>query len=101
MTPGESTDRGEVRAEARTSLSSEEARQQSRTRPRGKFAFDEKVAVAPPTVVSAPGGKRLIKVTSAQVSAARARVEADRLLGHKTPDWIVRVSKLSPRKPRG
>ncbi|MBE9924851.1 hypothetical protein G8C93_02955 [Cellulosimicrobium cellulans] len=46
-------------------------------------------------------GKRVIKVTSSQVSAAQARVEADRRLGNKTPDWIVRISKLGPRNPVG
>jgi len=53
----------------------------------------------PAPLPTVPKDKKIIKVTPAQVSAARARVEADKRLGEKTPDWIVRVSRLSNSNP--
>ncbi|WP_144723437.1 hypothetical protein [Cellulosimicrobium sp. TH-20] len=51
--------------------------------------------------VTMVNGKKVIKVTASQISAARARVEADRRLGNATPSWIVRISRLSSRNPLG
>lgn len=62
----------------------------------GPVSLADERPLKPPTI---PADKKRVTVTSAQVSAARARVEADRRLGEKTPDWIVRVASLSKHNP--
>lgn len=39
-------------------------------------------------------GKRVVKVSRADVVAAQTRVKADRLLGRKTPEVITRVAAV-------
>ncbi|GGM12194.1 hypothetical protein GCM10011594_35060 [Nakamurella endophytica] len=41
-------------------------------------------------------GKRVVKVSRADVVAAQTRVQADRLLGRKTPEVIARVAAAAP-----
>ena len=42
---------------------------------------------------------KTVKVTRAQVRAARGRIDVDERLGRETPEWIRRVAAAKPTRP--
>lgn len=43
-------------------------------------------------------GRKVVRVTRAQVNAAQGRIIADRKQGRSTPEWIVKVANARSRR---
>lgn len=50
------------------------------------------------TQIAEPAGRKVVKVTRAQVAAAKGKIVTDRRQGKDTPEWVKAVAEAKPAR---